>query len=206
MKGPFLSRAALIAVDMQRYFLRRGAPAFLSPPRRLVPNALRLVEAFRGAGLPVIFTRHAHRRGSETGEMGRFWRGHLPWDGTRHAELIPEIEPLPDEPVITKVRYSAFEGTGLEAFLRKLGVREVVLCGVMTNLCVETSARHAFMKDFEVTIAQDACAANTPRHHAASLLNLSYGFARLETSRSIASALRDIMARRPSGSRGDDEG
>lgn len=185
MKINWLDNSALIVIDMQRYFLAKGAPAFLAPQAQLIPNIVRLIANFRAKGLPIVFTRHAHCRGSDTGEMGRFWKNHLPWEGTRHAELINEISPLRNEAVITKTRYSAFEGTKLEKILQHHKVRKIVLCGVMTNLCVETTARHAFIKNFEVIIAGDACAANTKRHHLASLLNLSYGFALVKKTSEI---------------------
>ncbi len=184
-----LTRSALIAVDLQRYFLAKGAPAFLHPPKRLIPNALRVIEAFRGAGLPVLFTRHAHRRGADAGEMGRFWGRRLPWEGTRPAELIAEVAPLPGEPVLRKERYSAFEGTALAECLRLIGVEQVVLLGVMTNVCVETTARHAFMKDFQVTVARDACWSSRPQLHRAALANLEYAFARLATTTEIVKQL-----------------
>ncbi|MFA4874637.1 MAG: isochorismatase family cysteine hydrolase [bacterium] len=185
MKKQNISASALLVIDMQRYFLCKDAPAFLPPPARLVPNVLDLIDLFRAAGRPVVFTRHAHRRGSDTGEMGRWWRNYLPWAGTRHAELIPEIAPRQGEPVITKTRYSAFEGTRLAAYLRRKRVSKLVICGVMTNFCVETTARHAFMKDFEVIVVSDACCSSKTRYHRASLLNLAYGFARISTTQQL---------------------
>lgn len=171
------ARAALLVIDLQRYFLVRGERAFLPGAPAIIPRVLKLVEAFRRAGLPIVFTRHAHRPGTPTGQMGRWWKGKLPREGEPHSELVDAIAPRRGEALITKTRYSAFEGTSLAGRLRRRGARAVVLCGVMTNLCVETTARHAFMKDFEVTVARDACAANTRAHHLASLKNLAYGFA-----------------------------
>jgi nicotinamidase-related amidase len=180
-----MDRSALLVIDMQRYFLSSDGPAYLAPPARLISNVLKLIDCFRAADYPVFFTRHAHKRGSDTGEMGRWWHGHLPWEGSRHAELIAEINPARNEPVITKSRYSAFEGTRLETFLRRRGVSSVVICGVMTNFCVETTARHAFMKDFEVMVVRDACCSSDNKYHRASLLNLAYGFARIETTSAV---------------------
>lgn len=185
-----LCTSALLVIDLQRYFLEKGAPAFLNPSAKLLPNIVRLIDAFRASHLPVIFTRHAHIKGSDTGEMGRFWGGHLPWEGTRNAELITAIKPLPDEPVIVKSRYSAFEGTNLEAFLRTLGVTTLTICGVMTNCCVETTARHAFLKDISVIVVNDACAASKPAYHRASLLNLGYAFARIEKTSTLCTQLQ----------------
>lgn len=188
MKAIDYKNSALLVIDVQRYFFDRRAPAFLDDAPAIVPNILKLIGAFRRAGLPVAFTRHAHRNGEPTGQMGRWWDRKLPWEGTREAELIDKLRPGPEDILITKTRYSAFERTDLDSWLKARNVASTVLCGVMTNLCVETTARHAFMKDLQPVIVRDACAANTKRHHRASILNLSYGFAHIvETDDVIAS-------------------
>ena len=95
----------------------------------------------------------------------------------------------PGEPVLRKERYSAFEGTALAEALRLIGVEQVVLFGVMTNACVETTARHAFMKDFRVVVVRDACCSSRPHLHRAALANLEYGFARLVKTTEIVRVL-----------------
>jgi nicotinamidase-related amidase len=184
-----LTKSALAVIDMQRYFLEEDADAYLGAPKRLVANVLELVGAFRGAVRPIVFTRHAHAKGSDTGEMGRWWDGKLPWEGERQSELIDDLDPSSGERVITKVRYSAFEGTDLDAWLRERSVDTLVICGVMTNLCVETTARHAFMKDMQPVIVEDACASSSSKYHEASIMNLEYGFAHIEDTNSIMKLL-----------------
>ena len=71
--------------------------------------------------------------------------------------------------MVDKVRFDAFQWTSLEPLLRGLGVGELVVCGVVTNLCVETTIRSAFMRDFPVTLLADCCAARTRRLHELSL-------------------------------------
>jgi len=185
-----LSKSSLAVVDMQRYFLEEGADAYLGAPKRLVTNVLALIGAFREAARPIVFTRHAHAKGSDTGEMGRWWDGRLPFEGERQSELIDDLEPASGERLITKVRYSAFEGTDLDAWLRERSVDTLVVCGVMTNLCVETTARHAFMKDLQPVIAEDACASSSEEFHRASIMNLEYGFAHIESTDSIRKILK----------------
>ena len=75
----------------------------------------------------------------------------------------------PEDLVVDKVRFDAFQWTSLEPLLRGLGVRELVVCGVVTNLCVETTVRSAFMRDFPVTVLADCCAAKTRRLHELSI-------------------------------------
>jgi nicotinamidase-related amidase len=189
MSDPNLTSSALAVIDMQRYFLDEEADAYLGANAHLLTNVVRLIEAFRTHGKPVAFTRHAHPRGSNTGQMGRWWHEKLPWEGDRQSELVDELAPRPGELLLTKTTYSAFEGTSFEAWLRKRNVRSLVLCGVMTNLCVETTARHAFMKDFQPIVVEDACASNRADFHKASILNLGYGFALIETTTAIATSL-----------------
>lgn len=193
MKKINLKHSALIVIDVQRYFFERGASAFLEDAPVILPKILKLVEAYREALLPVIFTRHAHKKGVPTGLMGKWWNEKLPWDGSEEAELVKKIVPVKDELVITKTKYSAFEGTALENYLKGRGVSTVVLCGVMTNLCVETTARHAFIKDIAPVIVQDACTAKSPGHHRASILNLAYAFAIIEKTDPLIEKIQDVI-------------
>jgi len=192
VKTKTLNKSALLVIDMQRYFLHPKAAAFLDPPTTLVPNIIKLIDAFRKTGRSVVFTRHANRKGEPTGQMGRWWGGELLWDGDKDSEIIKELTPHRGEIVLTKTRYSAFEETELDLALKRQDVETVVLCGVMTNLCVETSARHAFMKDFQPVVVEDACATKSQDYHEASILNLSYGFAYIERSNTIIEKLKSL--------------
>lgn len=189
-----LTSSALAVIDMQRYFLDKGADASLGAQASLFVNVKRIIGAFRQAAKPVAFTRHAHERGADAGQMGRWWKGRLPWEGDVQSELADGLLPAPDELVLTKTRYSAFEGTSFDAWLWERGVRTLVICGVMTNLCVETTARHAFLKDFETVVVEDACASSRPDFHDASILNLGYGFASIVSTDGIITSLGGIRA------------
>lgn len=191
---PSIMKQSLVIIDMQRYFLEPEAPAYIGAGPGIVGNVLRLIGAFRNAGLPVFYTRHAHSVGEPPSRMSSWWNGKLPWDGTPEAEIIAEIRPRDGEPVITKTKYSALEGTPLEGWLLERSVDEVVLCGVTTNLCVESTARHAFMRDFQPVIIEDAVAAKSNEYHRASILNLSYGFARITTTESMIEQLQEEEA------------
>ncbi len=184
-----LKKPALVVVDMQRYFLDPEADAFLKDGPAIVGNVKRILNTFRKKGLPVIFTRHAHKKGEPTGQMGRWWNDKLPWDGEAGSEIVSALEPLGGEMVVTKARYSAFERTAAAPYLKGRGVETVVICGVMTHLCVETSARHAFLLDLEPVVVSDACATQSKEHHEASLLNLAHGFAHIVDTKTLLSLL-----------------
>ena len=87
----------------------------------------------------------------------------------------------PEDTIIKKDRYSAFYKTDLEETLRAKNIKDLVLGGVMTNLCCETTARDAFVRDFRVLFLADGTSTTTADFHLATLKNLSYGFATLMT-------------------------
>ncbi|KAF9678940.1 hypothetical protein SADUNF_Sadunf07G0088600 [Salix dunnii] len=112
--------------------------------------------------------------------LGECWDNDLIFDGMVEAELMPDIRRLAGQnEVVEKNTYSAFENTGLLERLVEIGVKEVIVTGVMTNLCCETTAREAFVKGFQVFFSTDATASSDLELHEATLKNLAYRFAYL---------------------------
>jgi ureidoacrylate peracid hydrolase len=93
--------------------------------------------------------------------------------GSWDADVVAELDCRPDDLKVDKVRFDAFQWTSLEPLLRGLGVTNLMVCGVVTNLCVESTVRSAFMRDMRVTLIEDCCAANTRRLHELSIEVLS---------------------------------
>jgi len=186
--GRLAARTALLVIDMQRYFIDEDGDAYLSDSRAAVSRVRELLQTFRGAKLPVVFTRHEDRSGDVGGAMGRWW-GNIMEPGDPQHEIVTAVAPLPGETVIRKNQYSAFHRTGLSERLRKDGVRGVVVSGVMTHLCCETTARSAFMEDLDVTLAVDAMASSREELHLAALRTLVNGFAVAATTADICAAL-----------------
>jgi isochorismate hydrolase len=108
--------------------------------------------------------------------MGRWWADVIR-EGTSDSNIVSLLEPLDSEHVLRKTRYSAFRGTTLEELLKDRGVKSLVITGVMTHLCCESTARDAFIRDFEVFFVVDATATNYEELHLSSLRTLSDGFA-----------------------------
>lgn len=185
--GP-LDRAALLVLDLQRYFLDAGAPAFLPTGPAVIPAVRTLIHAFRDAGQPVVFTRHADPDGEGGCTMEEWWgrrlNGEAPW-----ADLSPEITVLPRDRVLVKTTYSAFQGTGLADVLARLGVHSLVLCGLQTHLCVETTARHAFTLGLRPLVVADATAAPDLDLHLGALRGLGHGVARIVLSSEVVAAI-----------------
>jgi nicotinamidase-related amidase len=164
------ARSALLVIDVQEYFA--------SLCSGILPAIRRAVELARSAGAHVLFTQHGHRPGAGDGGMlAEWWGDDLIMEGSAAHALLEGSGRQPADPVVAKRRYSAFFGTDLDDRLRAAGIEELVLAGVMTNLCVETTAREAFVRDYRVRVLRDATATASPALHWASLLNLAYGFA-----------------------------
>ena len=177
-------RYALLVVDMQNGFchpegsfprIGRG----LEGAMEAVANAAVAVGQARAAAIPVVFTRHVYRPGRP--DEGAALIRNSPElagvsglaDGTWDADVCAELGCAPDDLVVDKVRFDAFQWTSLEPLLRGLDVTALMICGVVTNICVETTARSAFMRDFPVTLLADCCAAKTRRLHELSVEVLS---------------------------------
>jgi isochorismate hydrolase len=156
---------------MQQYFLSIAAP--------ILGNVLSIIEACRSVDIRTIFTRHGHKNISEDGGMLVAWWGDLIEYGSKDWELINALKPSDTDGVIDKNRYSVFHGTGLDESLRSRKIEELIITGVMTNCCCETTARDAFVRDYRVFFVSDATATANDELHVASLKNLAFGFAHI---------------------------
>jgi nicotinamidase-related amidase len=145
-----------------------------------------LSSAFSSRGLPVVYTRHVNTQ-QDAGSLGEWWN-----DIIRPDDPLSEITDQLDTSigsVVEKSQYDAMHGTGIERMLRDLGMKRVVITGVATHLCCETTARSAFVRGFQVTMPFDATATYDEDHHLASLLNLSHGFATITTVGDLVAAI-----------------
>ena len=180
---------ALLVIDMQEFFLDPQSPSFTSGGLAILPVLQRLIGAFRRSGRPVIYTRHVHHPDHiDSGILGWWWKG-MCIEGTPESEVHHDLAPLPSEKVILKHRYSAFYNTDLETVLRCLHVADLVITGVMTNMCCETTARDAYIRDHRVFFPADGNGSITEEMHLASLLNLAFGFAYVTTADRLISEL-----------------
>lgn len=181
---PEEGRTAVLLVDLQEYF--RG---IIDP---ILENILELVSITRRKNIPLFFTRHGHAQGKDHGMLGQWWAD-LIIEGSQDARLLPELNVGKKDRVIPKNTYSAFHKTALEEKLQDMGISDLVIGGVMTNLCCETTARDAFVRDFRVFFLADGSSTVTQDFHLASLSNLGYGFATLLSCRQFCDILRKIQ-------------
>lgn len=168
------ARSALLILDMQDYFLKDTSHAFIPSAKAIILRIQALASAYITAGLPVIMTRHVNTLG-DAGMMGLWWRDLITEDDPLSA-ICSELR-IHGARVIHKSSYDAFYCTSLQDVLSSAGVNSIVVCGVMTHLCCETTARSGFVRGFRVFLPVDATATYNEAFHLASLLNLAHGFA-----------------------------
>ncbi|OWU71842.1 cysteine hydrolase [Roseovarius sp. 22II1-1F6A] len=167
-------KVALLVIDMQRDFIEEGGFGAalgndVSRLRAIIPTVARLLDGFRAAGLPVLHTRECHApdlsdcppakrlRGApslrigDPGPMGRILIA-----GEPGAEILPELAPLPGETVIDKPGKGAFYATDLQQILQARGITQLIVAGVTTEVCVQTTMREANDRGYDCVLAQDA--------------------------------------------------
>jgi len=194
------ARTALLVIDIQHDFAapdgamaRSGADMTAITPA--VEQAKALVAAARAARLSCIFSRVVTAPHLETPveREAKARRGdHGPGicrEGTKGADFAPLL-PQPGEQVVTKHRYSVFAGTGLEEALKARGIDTLVLCGLTTECCIQSSAWDGFERDFHIVVASDAVAAYQPDLHRAALAALALNGAILADTVLLAAAWR----------------
>ena len=153
--------------------------------RKPIPNIQTLLAAFRRLQFPVYYTREGHRpdlsslpareqfrsrnNPSNIGIGDKGPLGRLLIRGEKSNDVIPELYPLPNEPVIDKPTKGAFTFTDFELLLRNRGIRNIVLCGVCTDVCVHTTMREGNDRGYDCLLVTDACGATVPGLHDAAV-------------------------------------
>jgi nicotinamidase-related amidase len=147
---------ALLVIDMLNDFVQKGAPLEVPQTRKILPALQRRVKEARRAGIPVIYVCDAHAPDDpEFSLMG--WPPHAV-KGTEGAQVVAELAPQKEEKVIGKTSYSGFFGTELDDTLKRLGVKELVLTGCVTNICILYTAADAVMRGYRVHVPADTVA------------------------------------------------
>lgn len=180
-------RSALLVIDMVSYFASPKGRCYLPASKSIVQRIKALLALFRAHQRPVVYTRHGHEGGRDLGMLGRFFSDYIR-AGEPDSEVIGELLPGPDEAVILKTTYDAFLNTAMEDELRKNAVEQVLLTGVLTHMCCETTARSAFCRGFEVFVPVDAVASSNEALHRNSLLSMADCVAVLTSVREVVEA------------------
>ena len=184
--------SALLVVDMQNGFCHDdgsvnqvGLPASRLQPA--IEPCRRLIAAGRGANIPIIYTRYVYRPDYTDGGVmvheliPDLKNGHCLAAGTWDIEVLDELAPVGGDYIIDKNRPSAFFATGMEPILKGLAIRDLVVCGVTTNCCVETTVRDASQRDYRTFVVKDAVAEYEDDRNDVALKSMGMLFAGLVT-------------------------
>lgn len=196
------SHAALVIIDMQNDFCSSGGMMDkegmdVKLIQGMAPGLADFIGHARKAGLPIIYVQAIYA--SENNwylsdvwleQMKRAGRGkHVEYpvceEGSWNADFYKGIEPLPGDIVIQKHRYSAFVNTPLDTVLRSKGIRTLIMTGVATNVCVESTARDGFMRDYYIVFVKDCAATTSEELHNNTLKNIARCFGEVVDSSDI---------------------
>jgi nicotinamidase-related amidase len=186
-----LGKTALVVIDVQKGIVALDSRLEPNTASQVVANVSKLVKRFREAGMPVFLAHVASVDGRDmlhplTDQQVQWGSGQRPTDW---AEFVEEIKPTNKDVVITKRQWGAFYGTELDLQLRRRGIDTIVLCGVATNIGVETTARDAYQRGYNQVFATDAMAANTKDEHETTLKYIFPRIGLLRTSDQILAAI-----------------
>jgi nicotinamidase-related amidase len=204
---------ALVVIDMQADFCGRGGYIDLlgydiSMTRACVEPIRRVLAVFRATEFPVFHTREGHRADLFDLPENKKWRSRRSESGIGIGDvgpcgrvlvrdepgwqIIPELAPVAGEPIIDKPGKGSFYATDFELLLRLRGVRNLVLAGITTDVCVHTTMREANDRGFECLLLRDCCAATDLGNHEAALkmITMQQGvFGAVSDSRALLEAL-----------------
>ena len=184
---------ALLVIDVQNDFCAEDGfmaeEGFdVSQAQAMAARLPAILSAARAAGVLVVFIRNVYssehnfylsdvwlEQASRSRE-GSYTRRPVCREGSWEGDFYGDVRPEPGDPVVTKHRFNAFRTTDLDTILRAHGVRTIVMTGVATNVCVETTARDGFMRDYYVVFADDGTAAYAEEDHRATLRNIDRFF------------------------------
>jgi len=182
-----VASTALVIIDMQRDFLEPGGFGDalgndVSLLRATIRPLSAVLAAARDAGMVVVHTREGHRPDLSDLPPAKLRRGNFPTRigdngpmgrilvrGEAGHDIIPELAPIPGEPVIDKPGKGAFFATDLEAILRSRGITKLVVSGVTTEVCVHTTVREANDRGFDCLVLSDCTGSYFPQFHEAAL-------------------------------------
>lgn len=195
---------AVVVVDVQNDFCHSDSPLAkigmdMTAAQEMVPHLLQLIDSARGAGATIVWVKMVHSENTVspvTLEHRLRTRPNAEMicvEGSWGTELY-RVEPEPGEPIVIKHRYSAFVDTDLQLILRSRGITSLILTGVATNVCVESTARDAYMRDYYVTFVDDCSAAYDQAKHDATLRNMADHFGVVVTSDDVMDAWQRVPA------------
>ena len=183
------SKTALVVIDLQKGIA--GRPTLPHDPKTIVSNAAAIADAFRSNDMPVFLV---HVTPSSDGKDALHpvadFVMQRPTLQPDWADFMPEMGPKPEDFIITKHQWGAFYGTELDLELRRRGITTIVLCGISTNIGVESTARFAYEYGYEQIFAEDAMGAMTEEEHSFTVTKTFPRIGRVRKTEEILKALK----------------
>ena len=182
------NRTAVVVVDMINEFCKPGGKMVLPGYEALVPPQLAVIEAARASGAIVVWVHDSHRRNLR---RDREWLKRTPHaeEGTWATQVIDDLGARDDEIHVVKHRYSSFFQTDLDVTLKDMLVDQLVVFGVVTNICVRSTVHDAFFNGYEVVVPRDCCAATGAREQESTLYDIATHFGVVTDAASVVAAL-----------------
>jgi ureidoacrylate peracid hydrolase len=196
-----LRTSAIIVIDMQNdYCDPKGASANygadVTTIQDMIPRMQRFFAGARGLGAQLIFVQTIHEPSTDS-DSWLFRHDGVPRPHCRKGTWGIDfwgVAPQGSEPVVTKHRYSAFIGTRFETVLKTLGIKTLIMTGVGTNVCVESTARDGFMLDYNIVFLSDCTATGIAGAHEATLQNMRNHFGTVATSDEVLAVWRSKIS------------
>lgn len=196
-------KSVLLVIDMQNDFLLPGGVLEIPQARSLIPKVKQLIQCCRELNVPVVYTMHNHNPYINLNVLETKMLPVLIESGLRRgsegAKIYDEIAPLPGDVIIEKKRFSAFYNTELELVLRNIKgeqrVDTIIISGVATNICCESTARDAFFRDYKVVFGSNLNATFNEEDHLATLRNMENIFGRVMSFEEIMTSLKYVSSR-----------
>ena len=205
-------KSALLIIDMQHGFIDEGASMEVDAARDIIPNLASLIEAFRGASSPVIFTEFVYAENVPCLRGDPFGIEHLASEGSpgfgskssncligynaevgvESAGTIPALQPRPEELVIRGHTYDKFYGTPLDLAIRSQDISHLFVTGITTDVCVNSTLIAATQRNYHVTAITAGCASPWPELHEACFKIWQPKFARLTTTAEVLAEIETL--------------
>ncbi len=192
-------RSALIVIDMQNAFVAEGGPLETPEARAMIPRLERLIEFARENKIPIVWTQSDHRPPYGGVMLRKFpviANDRILWQGEPSFDMYPHmLQPRPGkcEYVIAKHKFDAFFETDLDAILRYHEVNTVIITGTATNVCCESTARAAYMRDYLVAFPHDTNATFDEAMHQATLKNIDLFFGRVMSTEELIAEMCTVI-------------
>ncbi len=179
-------KTAVIVVDMQKGFCKPSGSLYSERSESVIEPIQDFVSKARRAGCTIVYTRDVHEEEFRTRYYDEFerWGEHCV-RGTDDTEIVAELEPREEEKVVEKGTYSGFYSTNMEQYLQFSGVENVIVVGVLTNVCVLHTAAEAALRDYRTIVLEDCTEALEDSHKRYALNHVDWLFGEVKSSEEI---------------------